>query len=102
MLGCIMDSLAMILLTVPIFYPLITALGFDAIWFGVIIVRAAEIGLITPPVGLNVFVIKGITKDIPMYTIFKGIIPFIIADVFHLTLLVCVPALATFLPSLMK
>jgi C4-dicarboxylate transporter DctM subunit len=102
MLGCIMDSLAMILLTVPIFYPLITALGFDPIWFGIIIVRAAEIGLITPPVGLNVFVISGITKDIPMYTIFKGIIPFIIADICHVILLVTVPQVATFLPGLMK
>jgi C4-dicarboxylate transporter DctM subunit len=101
-LGCIMDSLAMILLTVPIFYPLITALGFDPIWFGIIIVRAAEIGLITPPVGLNVFVISGITKDIPMYTIFKGIIPFIIADICHVILLVTVPQVATFLPGLMK
>ena len=101
-LGCIMDSLAMILLTVPIFYPLITALGFDPIWFGIIIVRAAEIGLITPPVGLNVFVICGITKDIPMYTIFKGIIPFIIADICHVILLVTVPQVATFLPGLMK
>jgi C4-dicarboxylate transporter DctM subunit len=101
-LGCIMDSLAMILLTVPIFYPLITALGFDPIWFGIIIVRAAEIGLITPPVGLNVFVIKGITKEIPMYTIFRGIIPFIIADICHVILLVIVPQVATFLPGLMK
>ena len=102
LLGCIMDSLAMILLTVPIFFPLITALGFDPIWFGVIIVRAAEIGLITPPVGLNVFVIKGITEDIPMYTIFRGIIPFFIADICHVALLVAVPQIATFLPSLMQ
>jgi C4-dicarboxylate transporter DctM subunit len=101
-LGCIMDSLAMILLTVPIFYPLIKTLGFDPIWFGIIVVRAMEIGLITPPVGLNVFIIQGITKDVPMYTIFWGIVPFLIADFCHVTLLIVVPQIATFLPGLMK
>ena len=98
-----MDSLAMILLTVPIFYPLITKLGFDPIWFGVLIVRVAEIGLITPPVGLNVFVIKGLTgDDIPMFTIFRGITPFIIADMLHMALLVTFPQLSLYLPNLMK
>ena len=101
LLGCIMDSLAMILLTIPIFYPLITSLGFDTIWFGIIVVRAAEIGLITPPVGLNVYIIKGIATDIPMATIFRGIMPFIIADFCHLTLLIAAPQLALFLPGLM-
>lgn len=101
-LGCIMDSLAMILLTVPIFFPLITALGFDPIWFGIIIVRVTEIGLITPPVGLNVFVIKGIAKDVPMYTIFRGIIPFLLADILHVGLLIAVPQIALVLPSLMR
>jgi tripartite ATP-independent transporter DctM subunit len=101
-LGCIMDSLAMILLTVPIFYPLIKTLGFDPIWFGIIIVRAMEIGLITPPVGLNVFIIKGIAKDIPTSTVFRGTIPFLIADFFHVGLLILVPQIATFLPGLMK
>jgi tripartite ATP-independent transporter DctM subunit len=101
LLGCVMDSLAMIILTIPIFYPLIETLGFDPIWFGIIVVRAAEIGLITPPVGMNVFVINGIT-DVPMYTIFRGIIPFLIADICHVALLVAVPQIATFLPSLMK
>jgi len=75
-LGCVMDSLAIIILTVPIFFPLIDKLGFDAIWFGILVVRAAEIGLITPPVGLNVFIIKGIAKDVPMYTIFRELCPF--------------------------
>jgi C4-dicarboxylate transporter DctM subunit len=101
-LGCIMDSLAMILLTVPIFYPLIKTLGFDPIWFGIIIVRAMEIGMITPPVGLNVFIIKGVAQDVPMYTIFRGVVPFLIADLCHVTLLIAVPQLATFLPGLMK
>jgi len=101
LLGCIMDSLAMILLTVPIFYPLITSLGFDAVWFGIIVVRAAEIGLITPPVGLNVYIIKGIAGDVPMSTIFRGVIPFIMTDIYHLALLIAVPQLALFLPGLM-
>jgi len=101
-LGCIMDSLAMILLTVPIFYPLIKTLGFDPIWFGIIVVRAMEIGMITPPVGMNVFIIKGIAKDVPMYTIFRGAVPFLIADLCHVTLLILVPQLATFLPGLMR
>jgi C4-dicarboxylate transporter, DctM subunit len=100
-LGCLMDSLAMILLTVPIFYPLITKLGFDPIWFGIIVVRVTEIGLITPPVGLNVFVIKGLEKDVGMGTIFRGIFPFLMADFVHVALLMTVPQLSLFLPSLM-
>jgi C4-dicarboxylate transporter DctM subunit len=102
LLGCVMDSLAMIILTIPIFFPLIDKLGFDAIWFGILVVRAAEIGLITPPVGMNVFIIKGVAKDVPMYTIFRGIIPFVIADLCHVTLLIAVPQISLFIPSLMK
>ena len=102
LLGCVMDSLAIIILTVPIFYPLTEALGFNAIWFGILVVRAAEIGLITPPVGMNVFIIKGIAKDVPMFTIFRGIFPFIIADFCHVALLLAVPQLSLFLPSLMQ
>jgi len=78
------------------------ALGFDPIWFGIIIVRTMEIGLITPPVGLNVYIIKGVAKDVPMYTIFRGILPFLMADVCHVALLVAVPQLSLFLPGLMK
>jgi TRAP-type C4-dicarboxylate transport system permease large subunit len=81
---------------------LIDKLGFDPVWFGIIVVRAAEIGLITPPVGMNVYIIKGISKDVPMFTIFRGIIPFIIADLCHVTLLLVVPQVVTFLPNLMK
>ncbi|MFC1905317.1 TRAP transporter large permease subunit [Chloroflexota bacterium] len=87
---------------VPVFYPLITALGFDPIWFGVIVVRVTEMGLITPPIGLNVFIISGIASDVPMYTIFRGILPFLIADVIELVLLIAFPQIALFLPSLMK
>lgn len=97
-----MDSMAMVLLTVPIFFPVIKSLGFDPIWFGIIIVRVTEIGLITPPVGLNVFVLKGIIPDVPISTIFKGIIPFFIADLCHIALLISVPELTLFLPNLLK
>ncbi len=101
-LGAIMSSMAMIVLTVPILFPVITALGFDPIWFGIIIVRVVEIGQITPPVGINVFIMQGIAKDIPMYDIFQGIVPFLIADIFHVALLIAVPEIVLFLPSLMK
>jgi len=101
LLGCIMDSMAIVLLTVPIFYPLILKLGFDPIWFGILVTRMTEIGLITPPVGLNVYIIKGIS-DVPMGTIFKGITPFLIADLCEVALLIAFPQLSLFLPSLMK
>jgi C4-dicarboxylate transporter, DctM subunit len=101
-LGCVMDTMAMVLLTVPIFYPVVIKLGFDPIWFGVIIVMVSEMGLITPPVGLNVYVIKGIARDVPMYDIFQGIMPFLIADVLLVLVLIFVPEIALFLPNLMK
>ena len=101
-LGCLMDSMAMLLITVPIFFPLVMSLGFNPIWFGVVMVRVCEIGLITPPVGLNVFIISGVARDVSMYTIFRGILPFLIADVFHVALLVAVPQISLLLPSLMK
>ena len=101
LLGCVMDTMAMVLITVPIFYPLMTKLGFNPIWFGIIVVRIAEIGMITPPVGMNLYVIKGVAPDVPMGTIFKGVLPFVAADVLHVVLLVSVPALALFLPELM-
>jgi len=99
-LGCLMDSLAIVLLTVPVFFPLILQLGFDPIWFGVIVTRVTEMGMITPPVGMNVYVIHGITK-VPMPTIFRGIFPFLIADVAELAFLIAIPEISTFLPSLM-
>ena len=100
-LGAIMSSLAMIVLTVPIIFPVVEALGFDPIWFGIIIVRVVEIGQITPPVGINVYVLKGVAKDLTLQGIFKGVFPFIVADICHVLLLVAVPQIATFLPSLM-
>ncbi len=99
-LGCLMDSLAIVLLTVPVFFPLILQLGFDPIWFGVIVTRVTEMGMITPPVGMNVYVLHGITK-VPMTTIFRGIWPFLIADVVELAFLIAIPEISTFLPSLM-
>jgi len=98
--GCFMDALALITLTIPILYPLVLALGFDPIWFGVIIVLVTEMGVITPPVGVNVYVIKGIAPDVPLETIFKGIIPFLIALIIIVGILMSVPEIATFLPGL--
>jgi tripartite ATP-independent transporter DctM subunit len=99
LLGAVMDSLAMMLLTVPIFFPLIGELDFDPIWFGILIVRVCEIGLITPPVGLNVYIIRGVAKDVPMQEIFWGIVPFLIADILHVTLLVVFPQITLWLPN---
>ncbi|MFH1652233.1 MAG: TRAP transporter large permease subunit [Chloroflexota bacterium] len=101
-LGCIMDSLSLIILTTPIFLPLILALGFDPIWFGVIFVIILEAGLITPPVGMNVYIIKGVAKDVPMETIFRGILPFLAAMIFCIVILTAFPQIALFLPNLMK
>jgi len=100
-LGMFLDVAAMTVLTIPIFFPMITSLGFDPIWFGILFVRMAEIAMITPPIGMNVYVIAGVAPDVPMQTIFKGIIPFLIADFSEVALLIFVPALALFLPSLM-
>ena len=98
--GCFMDALALITLTIPIFYPAVLALGFNPIWFGVIIVLITEMGVITPPVGVNVYVIKGIAEDVPLETIFKGIFPFLAALIIMIGILMVFPQVATFLPSL--
>jgi TRAP-type C4-dicarboxylate transport system permease large subunit len=101
-LGCLMDALAMIILTVPIIYPVIIALGFDPIWFGVLIVMVVELGLIHPPVGMNIFVIKSVIEDVKISTIFYGVLPFILTDLLRLTILIIFPSIALFLPSHMK
>src|SRR5579863_196992 len=98
-LGCLMDSLAMIILTIPIIFPVITQLGFDPIWFGVIIVMTVELGLIHPPVGMNVFVIKSVIQDVTFSTIFAGVLPFIVTDLVRLVILIAFPILALWLPS---
>ncbi|OGO20156.1 MAG: C4-dicarboxylate ABC transporter permease, partial [Chloroflexi bacterium RBG_16_50_11] len=100
--GCFMDSLAMITLTVPILFPVILQLGFNPIWFGVIIVLVAEMGVITPPVGINVYVIKGVAPDVPLETIFKGIAPFLIAIIICVIILMIFPQIATFLPGIIS
>ena len=97
--GCFMDSLAMITLTVPILYPTVMALGFDPIWFGVIIVLVVEMGVITPPVGINVYIIKGVAPDVPMGKIFKGAVVFLAGMVILAALLLIFPQIATWLPS---
>jgi tripartite ATP-independent transporter DctM subunit len=101
-LGALMDELAMILLTVPIFFPVITAVGYDPIWFGVIIVVVVQIGLIAPPVGLNVFVIGGMARDVPLATIYRGIMPFLVAQIVLLILLTLWPGMALLLPGSMQ
>lgn len=102
-LGFFMDALALILLTVPIFYPtVVNTLGYDPIWFGVMIVLVAAAGVITPPVGVNVYVIKGVAPDVPLETIFRGIWPFLYAIILLIVLLMFVPEIVTFLPNLIS
>jgi len=100
-LGCLMDAMAMIILTVPIIFPVITHLGFDPIWFGIIIVMTVELGLIHPPVGMNVFVIKSVIHEVSFTTIFKGVIPFVLTDILRLVILIAFPMIALWLPSRM-
>ena len=103
--GCFMDALAFVTLTVPIFYPVVTNLGYDPIWFGIIIVMVTEMGVITPPVGINVYVVYGVAKnvvgEIPLETIFKGIFPFLIAVVVGTIILMLFPQIILLLPNLM-
>lgn len=101
-LGALMDEMAMVLLTVPVFFPLIIQLGFDPIWFGIIIIMMCVLGMIAPPVGMIVFVIAGIAPDIPMTTIYRGAFPFFIAAIFLVVLLVLFPEIVLFLPNTMR
>jgi len=98
--GCFIDSLALILLTVPIFYPVITEFGYDPIWFGVMIVLVTQMGVITPPVGVNAYVVSGIERRIPLQTVFRGAMPFLVALFVACALIALFPALALWLPSL--
>ncbi len=100
--GCFIDALALIMLTVPIFYPVITHFGYDPIWFGVIIVLITQIGIITPPVGINVYVVSGVARDVPLEVIFKGSVPFLIALIIGTFLLIPFPQIALYLPSLIR
>ncbi len=101
-LGCFIDALALVLLTIPIFYPVVVnTLGYDPIWFGVIIVMVVAMGVITPPVGMNVYIIKGVAPDVPLEVIFKGIWPFLAAIIAGLIILIIFPQIATFLPGML-
>lgn len=101
-LGCVMGTLPLVFITVPIFAPVVESLGYDLVWFGVVMVVVSEIGLITPPVGMNVFIMKGVADDVPLDTIFKGIFPFLLADIVRLITIIAFPALTLFLPQLLR
>lgn len=100
LLGCFLDIFACILLTLPFIFPVTQAIGFDPIWFGVIMVRCMEVGLITPPFGLNVFILSGVI-DVPAGTVFRGVLPFVLADFLHIALLSALPVISLWLPSMM-
>ena len=97
----ILDGIGMMMLTLPIVYPAITALGYDPIWFGILVVKMIEIGLITPPVGLNCYVVHGVRPDIPLEEVFRGVMPFLVGEVVIVGALVAFPEIALFLPNAM-
>lgn len=101
-LGCVLESISMMLLTVPVFYPLVASLGYDLIWFGIVVVVVVEISLITPPVGLNVFVLKSVLPEVRLVTIFRGVMPFVMADFIRAGLIIGLPSLSLMLPALMR
>ena len=101
-LGMFVDGVAMILLTVPVFVPIVQSLGFDLIWFGIVLVIVVEVSLITPPIGLNVFVLKSALPEMPLSTLFRGIVPFLCADVVRLLLVLLVPWIVLFLPNMLR
>jgi len=99
-LGCVMESMSMVLITVPIFFPVVVGLGFDPVWFGVLVVVVVELGLITPPLGVNLFAIRLIAPDVPMSKLIRSIAPFILVDLVRVTLLVMFPIISLYLPNL--
>ncbi len=101
-LGCFIDTMTMVLLTVPVFFPLVKAMGFDPIWFGVIVVLVVEMALVTPPVGMNVWVVAGIAKDVPMERIFKGVWPFVAVEMLFIMMLIFFPQIVMFVPNLLR
>ncbi len=102
LLGTVMEELSMILLTLPVFFPIVVSLGFDPVWFGVLIVCIVEIGMISPPVCMNLFVVKSLLPQVPMRTVFRGVTPFVVADVVRLGILITLPVISLWLPSFMK
>ncbi|WP_405103705.1 TRAP transporter large permease [Oceanobacillus sp. FSL H7-0719] len=101
-LGLFLEGIAIFVLTLPVVYPLITMLGFDGIWFGVVMIFVMNIGLLTPPMGLSVYIISGVVKDVPIQRIFKGVIPMLLMMILCLALVVVFPGIVTFLPNMMK
>ena len=99
-LGMFMESLSMILLTIPIFFPIVSDLGFDPVWFGIFAVMVTELSMITPPVGLNLFVITSTNSDLPAGAVYRGVIPFVIADILRIAIIIAIPAIVTVLPTL--
>jgi tripartite ATP-independent transporter DctM subunit len=102
LLGCLLESISMITLTVPLFFPLVAQLGYDLIWFGILVVVAAEISFLTPPIGLNIFVLRSVLPDVSTGTLFRGVAPFFIIDIARLAVLVAIPQITLFLPGLMS
>lgn len=100
-LGCFMDALSMILLTIPVVYPIVISLGYDPIWFGILVVSVAEIGLITPPIGMNLFVVQSVAPEVRQVDIMKGILPFILVDIIRVVIMIAFPAVILFLPGLL-
>lgn len=101
-LGCLLESSSLLLLTLPIFFPVLTGVGFDPIWFGIFVIVVAEVGLITPPIGMNVFVVGSMLPDVPVQRIFRGLWPFLIADAVRIALLILLPGIVLILPNLMS
>lgn len=101
-LGCIFDSLAMMLLTVPLFAPIVAGFGYDLVWFGIVVVVSIEFGMISPPIGMNLFIIRSLNPTVALGTIYRGIVPFLVADVVRLMLLILVPAIALIVPLTMR
>jgi tripartite ATP-independent transporter DctM subunit len=99
LLGSFLDGVALMLLTTPIFLPIAHTLGYSPIWFGIFLVRTMELGFVHPPLGLNIYVLQGVAKDLSLGTIFRGVIPFLVADFLHLACLIAIPAMALWLPS---
>uniref|UniRef100_UPI00046582DB TRAP transporter large permease subunit n=1 Tax=Martelella sp. AD-3 TaxID=686597 RepID=UPI00046582DB len=98
-LGTLMDSLAMLLLTVPLFVPIASSAGIDLVWFGIFAVMVVEMGLITPPVGMNLFVLKTTNREISMVELWRGVTPFVLADLVRVSVIIAIPAIVTWLPS---
>jgi TRAP-type C4-dicarboxylate transport system permease large subunit len=100
-LGCILETVSMILITVPVFLPLVTSLGYDPVWFGILVVVVAEMGLITPPVGMNIFIIRAQMPELPLPALFRGVLPFLGAHIALIALLLAWPAITSWLPGLL-